>query len=126
WWPELRDQLAKVPKTPPAAVQQRSDRALLEEILQIVRRPSPQTVASSATNQKPRGLHGQLDAELQAMSLAGLADYLVALEKRWAETPNLREEDALEKKMVIVRSEIAKREKLEEPGSLSATPPAAS
>jgi TIR domain-containing protein len=115
WWPDLASRIEAIPIPTHSAVTQRDDRALLEEILQLVRREQP-----APPTQRPvddlvpkdmvwRTVHSVTDAEMQAMDVTTLRQFISAMRRRWDSVTG-GEEQHLEGRMA--RAEIILMEKV--------------
>jgi len=115
WWREIEARLAAIPPSGTTSSVHRDERALLEEILELVRRdkaPPPQLTMTDATIPKSqvwRTVHSVTPEEIAALPSTSLRDYLAALKHRWNETGIRGEEDALEGRMSQVQQELRRR-----------------
>lgn len=116
WWPDLERKLSGIMKITATLPTPRNDRAILEEILQLVRadKTPPPIRDQVSTNSQPSSIvwktvHQVSEAELSAMSLPELVRYIDAIRHRYIETTSLGEESALERKENLASAELARR-----------------
>ena len=115
WWPSLEVRLASVPSTIETRVPERDTRALLEEILQLVR----DTRSRSGTVDVPHGSraktypwkfwHALEESALASMSLDDLRDTYSILAHRWKESWSVGEEVDTDKKTEALQAEFRRR-----------------
>ncbi len=117
WWPSLERQLQSIPLTQGASTPQRPDRALLEEILNLVRpltRPHQTPTAPKPEDEttiwvKAKKIYDVSEDEMVAMSTSELERYFYRLEARWLITMSSSEESLLEGKMALADKELSRR-----------------
>jgi TIR domain len=127
WWPDLKKKLKRIPPVP-MTLQPRTDRELLEEMLELLRwRPQVSSTPAPITRQEgsshvtpaiegdPNAVWtwGRLvqdinDTELQTMNLEHLELYLDRVERRWRFAEK-SEEAVLEGRLAAARREKERR-----------------
>jgi hypothetical protein len=95
WWPELKDNLENIPSTSNIFSQQRSDRALLEETLQLVRRIQARIFP--------------IEYELAAMSTEDLLKYLGQETEKQADLSSTGDGDISKGKKTLAELELQRR-----------------
>lgn len=125
WWPDLRCRIESIPKNEDTTSQpQRSDRALLEEVLELVRTPRMERKSSEedpeaySEHKVPktavwRTVHDIKEPELKRMTIDELREYIEKLDKRDRVTPHGGEESALWEAEKRAKGELARREEKE-------------
>lgn len=113
WWPDLDKQLKALPPLRSAPAVARTDRSLLEEILEIVR---PKVAAAKPSEPDPnvvwvreRRIYDIGEADFRAMSTEELHRYIKQTEQRAFDTYNLGEQDYLEGKVRLAQQELSRR-----------------
>jgi hypothetical protein len=115
WWPDFSSRINSIPAPTSSQVKQRDDRALLEEILQLVRRQqTPFPIQHLADDVVPKDLvwrtvHSVTDAEMEAMDSVTLKNLIAAMQKRWGSVIG-GEEQHLEARIAKAEALLAKRE----------------
>lgn len=115
WWPDLEARLASIPVSSAVVVQERDDRELLEEILQLVRSGNSRGDASVAVQAEVaktpawKYWHTMDQSALESMTLDDLRDVYSHLARRWKESGSLGDEDDIATKMESLREEFAAR-----------------
>lgn len=113
WWPDLESALAKIPSSVPVVAQQRTDRALLEEILQLVRQRSAETYGKQQEISDPDNWSVRIfsinEDVYPHLATPLLESYLKQLETSWNSTNIPGKENALERIMNAVKKELASR-----------------
>jgi hypothetical protein len=105
WWPDLEERLAKIPDDIMVDNPIRSERSLLEEVLELVRRtavPAPE-LRDYENNTVPknavwRSVHDVSPEEMYKMDRETLEKYITVTKRRWNETRIDGEEHALDRK----------------------------
>lgn len=89
WWPDLSARIKAILPPSTLAPKQRDDRALLEEIVQLVRRQqTPPPAQRSPDDAIPKDMvwqtvHSVTDDEMKAMDVTTLKKFLAAMRGRW-------------------------------------------
>jgi len=112
WWPDLRKQLAALPPVESAPAVARSDRSLLEEILEIIRPKigaMPTDTDSTVIWIRERKIYDLGEADFRAMPNDELHRYIKQAEERAFKTYNLGEQDYLEGKVRLAQQELSRR-----------------
>ncbi len=117
WWPELKERLRKIPDSVPQMPQPRADRALLEEILQLVRRQTrstPESPGISKSEDPPEVWKTikvwQVSAqEIADMATEELLSYHDQLQGAWRASTHLGKDAVLERNMKLAEKEIHRR-----------------
>jgi hypothetical protein len=118
WWPDLLKQLEKIPALDSdSELPQRSDRALLEEILQLVRGQQPQQGYSTGDTtiwSQGQSIYQVTLEDMEQMSNSELERYIESLRERWSMTNSRSEEGVLEDKLKDARNEQKRRNQVAE------------
>jgi tetrahydromethanopterin S-methyltransferase subunit G len=113
WWPDLSSRLSQIPDVAPTTQPVRSDRALLEEVLQLARQFA--TRDSTAASRQlsyvdwAKSVHSVPKAAVDAMDFEELEAYIQALDARDAMTTNPGEESALQSRQAYAKEVLAQR-----------------
>jgi TIR domain len=85
WWPDWNERIANIPKPSGVTKPDRSDRSLLEEVLEHVRSRAKVTDDPDLISRGIvwKTIHAVSDFEMQQMDPPTLQKYLSALEDRW-------------------------------------------
>jgi hypothetical protein len=116
WWPDMESGLSKIPASVASTEGRRDDRALLEEILQLVRKgpafPDPERWADDRVPKSAvwKTVHDVNESDYKNMTTSTLRKLLDAINARYHATSIRGEEDALEGKMRAVERELAFRD----------------
>jgi TIR domain len=95
WWPKLKDKLDNIPSTSNVFSQQRSDRALLEETLQLVRRIQARIFP--------------IEYELATISTEDLLQYLGQETEKQADISSIGDGDISKDKKTLAELELQRR-----------------
>lgn len=122
WWPDLEAQLNKILsqlRVPPENQNEipivRSERAMIEEILELVRpKNKPHSRQNVTIDQgemyfENQSVHNYSSEDLVKMTTDQILRYIEQVNKRYSITPYIGEETALEGKRKIAEAELAKR-----------------
>lgn len=115
WWPDLEERLKAVPAQAGATGPRRDDRAILEEILQLVRAdkspPQRQQAAEPGTPKSMvwKTVHEVSQTDMEVMTIKELVAYTDAVSRRYMETTSPGEEYALDRKEEQALAELARR-----------------
>jgi hypothetical protein len=109
WWPDLRKQLGDIPLPSEKIHAQRSDRALLEEMLQLLRNVQREvTVQPSIFS-----LTSFTKADIDNMNLTDLSNHLNTLSNAYFNADTQSEKSVLAAEIGVIKREISRRLKAE-------------
>ena len=114
WWPDLAKRIQSIPALTNAGPKPRSDRALLEEVLELVRTrlsPPPPPIERIRENYVPKDIiwktvHSVTEEEMKAMDAATLQLFIGAMRSRWNSVSG-GEEDHLERRIAAAEKILA-------------------
>jgi hypothetical protein len=116
WWPDLQNKLAAIPPSVSRNLPTRSERELLEEVLQLVRSlhntqetPDPPPSALVTDPITGKRIQDIDEVEIMAMSTEDLERYIVRAWKCWHLAPSTTEETFFEQRIRAAESEISRR-----------------
>ena len=118
WWPDLHEELNKIPLAKSGASSKRTEMDLLEEILQIVRQSTRPVQVPQPLPLEPvppilwlsgRNIHNITNEEIAAMNDEDLRRYAEQLRSRWLWTASSGEEHSLESRMSVAEAELQER-----------------
>jgi hypothetical protein len=120
WWPDLNARIQGIMKTNKMVTAPRADRAMLEEILELVRSrlaPPPSTTVGFPENYMPKDtvwktIHSVTVDEMQSMDAATLKQFVAAMRNRWNSVSG-GEEAALDRRIETAEKILAEKSVLQ-------------
>jgi hypothetical protein len=122
WWADLEAQLQNIPALEDAKNIERTDRALLEEILELLRvKTNAQPIITVQEKYKDlpeilfnnRNIHTYTEDDISKMDIHELKQYIEQINWRSTVTNSLGEYDHLDNKRNMAEMELAKRQKID-------------